>query len=208
MKAIFSSALFAPIQYFAYLASASEATIELYDSYSRQSYRNRYVINSATGPQALSVPVTKVSGKKILTRDVRLSYDTPWHEIHWKSIEAAYNSSPFYLFYKDGIEELFRKRWTFLKDLNEAALTLAMDYADLDTPISYTEAYYADYSDREDFRDIIHPKKDLSINSSFKPVPYWQPFGTGKSFIPNLSVLDLIFNMGPESPLILRDSIS
>lgn len=207
MKKIFSSALFAPVQYFAHLAACSQATIELYCSYSRQSYRNRYLIYGANGPLALTVPVVKVPGKKILTKDVRVSYDTPWHEVHWKSIEAAYNSSPYYLYYKDDIEPLFIKKWDFLKDLNEAALNVTMESAGVVTPVLYSEDYHPEYASVKDLREVIHPKKDLLGDPDFLPQAYRQVFGLDKSFVPNLSILDLLFNKGPESLLVLRDSL-
>jgi hypothetical protein len=206
LKKIFSSALFAPVQYFAHLTASSQAIIEAYCNYSRQSYRNRYLIYGANGPLPLSVPVVKVSGKKTRTRDVRVSYDTPWNEVHWKSIEAAYNSSPYYLYYKDDIEPLFAKKWDFLKDLNAAALRITMECTGVDTPVIYSEEFQLEYASVKDLREVIHPKKDLLTDSDFVPQPYRQVFGAGKSFIPNLSILDLIFNKGPESLLVLRDS--
>src|SRR5690606_33893615 len=142
------------------------------------------------------------------TKDVRVSYDTPWNEVHWKSIEAAYNSSPYYLYYKDDIEPIFKKKCTFLKDLNEAALRIAIECCDLDTPVSYSEDFHPVYAASvKDLREVIHPKKDLEADTEFRPQPYRQVFGPGKAFIPNLSILDLIFNKGPESPLVLRDSL-
>ncbi len=207
LKKIFSPALFAPVHYFAHLAACSQATIELYCNYSRQSYRNRYVIYGANGPLALSVPVVKASGKKTLTKDVRVSYDTPWNEVHWKSIEAAYNSSPYYLYYKDDIEPLFTKKWDFLRDLNEAALSVTMECTGVDTPVLYSTDYHSEYAFKEDLREVIHPKIDFQTDGDFVPLPYRQVFGIGKPFIPNLSILDLIFNKGPESLLVLRDSI-
>lgn len=207
MKKIFSSALFAPVQYFAHLAACSQATLELYCNYSRQSYRNRYIIYGANGPLPLSVPVVKVPGKKTFTKDVRISYDTPWNEVHWKSIEAAYNSSPYYLYYKDDIEPLFTHKWDFLKDLNEAALRITMDCTGVDTPVAYSEDFHPEYPSMKDLREVIHPKIGILADTDFMAQPYRQVFGPGKSFIPNLSILDLIFNKGPESLLVLRDSI-
>jgi hypothetical protein len=207
LRKIFSTALFAPIQYFAHLAACSQATIELFCHYSRQSYRNRYVIYGANGPLALSVPVVKASGTKTLSKDVRVSYDTPWNEVHWKSIESAYNSSPYYLYYKDDLEPLFTKKWHFLNDLNEAALQITMECTGVDTPLTYSTAYHSEYPSMEDFREIIHPKTDSRADKDFTPQSYRQVFGIGKPFVPNLSILDLIFNKGPESLLVLRDSI-
>jgi hypothetical protein len=138
---------------------------------------------------------------------VRVSYDTPWNEVHWKSIEAAYNSSPYYLYYKDDIEPLLTKKWRFLRDLNEAALRITMECVGVDTPITYSEEYYSEYASVQDLREMIHPKRDYQEDSDFIAQPYRQVFGIAQPFIPNLSILDLIFNKGPESLLILRDSI-
>lgn len=204
---IFSTVLFAPIQYFAHLYNANEAYIEHFCIYSRQSYRNRLVIYGANGLLPLSVPVVKKSGEKTITRDVRVSYDTPWNEVHWKSIESAYNSSPYYLYYKDDIEPIFRKKWDFLVDMNLAALIVAMECTGVDTVIKVTESYKDTYPEAEDYRNAIHPKIDSLTDQMFKPQPYRQVFQGVGGFIPNLSILDLIFNKGPESLLVLRDSL-
>lgn len=92
-------------------------------------------------------------------------------------------------------------------DLNEAALRITMECTGVDTPITYSEDYHSEYTSMKDLREVIHPKKDVLADSDFTPLPYRQVFGIGKSFIPNLSILDLIFNKGPESLLVLRDSI-
>ncbi len=206
-KKIFSTALFAPVQYFAHLYNAGEADIEHNCNYSRQSYRNRFVIYGANGSLPLSVPVVKKSGEKTITRDVRVSYDTPWNEVHWKSIESAYNSSPYYLYYKDDIEPIFKKRWNFLIDMNMAALTVAMECTGVDTSVKFTESYIDIYSEAEDYRNTIHPKIDFLTDPLFTPHPYRQVFLGVGGFVPNLSILDLIFNKGPESLLVLRDSL-
>ncbi|WP_062125625.1 WbqC family protein [Geofilum rubicundum] len=208
MKKIFSSALFAPVHYFAHLAACSQAVIELHCHYSRQSYRNRYVIYGANGPMPLTVPVVKESGKKTATKEVRVSYDTPWNEVHWKSIEAAYNSSPYYLYYKDDIEPLFTKKWDLLSDLNAEALRITMECTGVDTPITYSREYHSGNTEMLDLREVIHPKKDFHTDKQFLPRQYRQVFGIEKPFVPNLSILDLIFNKGPESLLVLRDSLT
>ncbi len=207
MKVILGCALFAPVQYFVHLARATDALIEVCDSYNRKSYRNRFVIYGANGPMALSLPVVNESGKKSMTRDVRIAYHLPWPDNHIRSIESAYNSSPYYLYYRDEIDAMLQKKWTFLKDLNEAALAFAMECADLDlSVIRYTEDFFGTYDDRRDLRELIHPRIDIAQDAEFNPQSYRQVMGLGKEFVPNLSILDLIFNKGPETPLILRDS--
>lgn len=204
---IFSSALFPPVQYFVHLEAASEACIEVFDRYERQSYRNRYLLYGANGPLTLSVPVVKPKGKQVPMKDVRLSYDTPWHQIHWKSIEAAYNSSPYYLYYKDELEPLFSGKWKYLLDLNQKALELTMAACDIATPLRHTTQYHTEYPNALDLRNQIHPKLDFKKDCFFIPQSYRQVFGWDKAFVPNLSILDLLFNKGPESLLVLRDSL-
>ena len=133
-----------------------------------------------------------------MTRDVRVAYHLPWPDNHIRSIESAYNSSPYYLYYRDEIDAILQKKWTFLKDLNEAALAFALDCADIDpSVVSYTEDFFGTYDDRRDFR-VIHPGWILPgmRNSSHSTGRFWDL----KEFAPNLSILDLIFNKGPETP--------
>ena len=204
---IFSSAFFGPVQYFAHLASTEIACIEHHCHYSRQTYRNRFVIRGANGALPLSAPVVKCSGVKTVTKDTRLSYDTPWNQVAWKSIEAAYNSSPYFLYYKDDIEPIFSQKWMFLVDMNMAALKVAMDCTGIDATIKTTTSFINSYEDVDDLRELIHPKVNYQADSLFYPTRYRQVFEPEGEFIPNLSILDLIFNKGPESLLVLRDSI-
>ncbi|SKB91992.1 WbqC-like protein family protein [Alkalitalea saponilacus] len=206
LKKIFSTSIFPPVHYFAHLASCQEAVIERYCNYSRQTYRNRYVILGANGVLPLTVPVVKTSGKKTCTKDVEVDYDTPWNQVHWKSIEAAYNSSPYYIYYKDDIEPIFTKKWKYLLDMNQYALEVAMECTGVSAKISFTKEWQREYQ-HPDFRDSIHPKKNYSVDKSFRPEPYRQVFALNQPFIPNLSILDLLFNKGPESLIVLEKSI-
>lgn len=204
---IFSSSLFGPVHYFTHLLSAKKVLIETSCNYPRQTYRNRYVILGANGLMSLSVPIEKEHGKKTLTRNVKIAYDTPWQDLHWKSIVAAYNSSPFFLYYRDDLEPFFNKKWKYLLDLNMASTEWAMDIIDIETELIPTQDYYSPTKEDLDLRELIHPKKEWQIDPTFQPQPYRQVFNLDGTFIPNLSVLDLIFNKGPESLLILRDSL-
>lgn len=204
---LFSTALFAPIQYFAHLTTEDQALIEINCHYARRTYRNRYVILGANGPMALSVPIEKIHGQKVPTRDVTIAYDTPWQDLHWKSIVSAYNSSPYFLYYRDDFEPLFQKSWKYLIDLNSAVTDVCLRCLDVDTTLEYTQQYYLPTENDLDLRDFIHPKKELSSDALFQPVAYRQVFNTEGDFIPNLSILDLIFNKGPESILVLKASL-
>lgn len=204
---IFSSALFGPVQYFTHLASVDEAIIETDCNYSRQTYRNRFVILGANGVIPLTVPVEKVHNKKTVTRDVKIAYETPWQDLQWKSIVSAYNSSPYFLYYRDEFEPIFQKKWKYLLDLNMASTELAKECIDIDTKLVTTKDYYSPSTTDIDLRDLIHPKRKSETDLSFQPSPYRQVFNLGGEFIPNLSIIDLIFNKGPEALLILRDSL-
>lgn len=204
---IFSSSLFGPIQYFTHLANVNEAIIETDCNYSRQTYRNRFVILGANGVIPLTVPVEKKHNKKIVTREVKIAYDSPWQDLHWKSIVSAYNSSPYFLYYRDDFEPIFHKKWKYLMDLNMASTELVKECIDIDTQLLPTQNYYSPTESDLDLRDVIHPKIRWQKDPYFQPIPYRQLFNLEGEFIPNLSVLDLIFNKGPEALLILRDSL-
>jgi hypothetical protein len=204
---LFSTALFAPIQYFAHLTTEDQALIEINCHYARRTYRNRYVILGANGPITLSVPVEKIHRQKVPTHDVTIAYDTPWQDLHWKSIVSAYNSSPYFLYYRDDFEPLFQKPWKYLIDLNRAATEICLRCLDIDTTLDYTKQYYSPHEDDLDLRDFVHPQKELSSDAGFQPAAYRQVLNTDGDFIPNLSILDLIFNKGPESILILKASL-
>ncbi|MDG5800346.1 WbqC family protein [Marinilabiliaceae bacterium ANBcel2] len=203
-----TTALFPPIQYYAHIAFEEKILIEVNCNYERRTYRNRYLINSPNGILPLSVPVVKYSGKKVKTKDVEISYNTPWNEIHWKSITAAYNSSPYFQYYKDDLLPLFTKRWKLLAELNSEALKIVNEAIDSDTVAHHTKEFIPGKNSFCDMRSLIYPKKSVAKKISFTPQPYRQLFKGAENFIPNLSILDLLFNKGPESLLILRDSIT
>lgn len=204
---VFGPALFPPIRYFSHLIEGSDALIEANCHYSRQTYRNRYLILGANGVMPLSVPVEKISGTKICTKDVLVSYDTPWKELHWKSIVSAYNASPYFQYYDMDVEAIFKRKWKYLLDMNLQSVQIILDCLGLSTKISLTNEYHSTDYYLNDFREIIHPKKEQNIDNDFRIIPYRQVFGEKLGFTGNLSMLDLLFNKGPESLLILRDSL-
>ncbi|MRT94060.1 WbqC family protein [Ancylomarina sp. 16SWW S1-10-2] len=205
---LLSTAYFAPIQYYSKLIQFPNVIIEQFENYSKQSYRNRCTIFAANGALALSVPVLKASSKKILTKDVRISYDTNWQKLHWKGIESAYNSSPFYEFYIDDFARFFDRKWDFLLDFNMEIQNQVISLIDLESTIRTTDDYIEDVGNLVDFRDGIHPKASKSIiDPSFESKEYYQVFSDKFGFIENLSILDLLFNLGPDSQLYLEQSV-
>jgi hypothetical protein len=204
---VFGSAFFPPIQYFAHLILQNETLVEANCNYSRQTYRNRYLISGANGVLQMTVPVEKVSGQKTKTKDIQVSCDTPWQELHWRSIVSAYNASPYFQYYDLDIEPFFNKKWKYLLDMNLASVQTIIECLGLKTSIVLTDDYLPQDQYIEDYREIIHPKKDYGTDTRFQSVSYRQVFEQKHGFLPNLSILDLLFNKGPESLLVLKESL-
>ncbi len=199
-RVLLNTAYFPPIQYFSKIVKYNKVLIEQYESYGKQSYRNRCDIYGANGKLTLSVPVIEGARKKVLTKDVKIEYITNWQKIHFKSIESAYSRSPFYEYYIDDIEPLFNKNFNYLLDFNNRILEVINEILDISPEIRMTDDYIVDIEDISDWREGIHPKKNRRKEDiEFCPTEYTQVFSDKGGFVPNLSILDLVFNMGPES---------
>ena len=208
MQILLSSAYLPPVQYFAHLQSAEQVWIEQYDHYQKQTYRNRCVIAAPDGPLSLTVPIEKPNTQKAFMRDIRISDHGNWRHLHWNAIESAYNHTPFFEYYKDDFRPFYEKKFDFLVDYNEQLCQLVCQLIDIDTSFQRTESYVAEPSNTIiDLRDAIHPKKEVMDDASFVVIPYYQVFQERLGFLPNLSIIDLLFNMGPEAILVLQKSI-
>lgn len=194
---LFSLAYLPPIEYFVLFNKAEKAFIEQHEFYQKQSYRNRCRIATANGIMDLSIPVDK-TGKELI-RDIRVSEHSNWRTQHWRAIEAAYNSSPFFEYYSDDFRGFYEKKWVFLWDFNFELLEKVIELLEIDRTIQLTQQYEAKPSGVLDVRELIHPKKQHLIE-----IPsYYQVFGQKFGFQQGLSILDLLFNMGNESQLII-----
>ncbi|MDD2996471.1 MAG: WbqC family protein [Paludibacter sp.] len=197
-SALFSTAYLAPVEYFQYLKTAGKVCIEQHEYYQKQTYRSRCRIATANGIMDLSIPVEKRN--HTLIRDIRISEHSDWQTQHWRSIEAAYNSSPFFEYYADDFRPFFEKKWLFLWDFNMELLHKTLELLDIETEILLIETYEPQTGEETlDLREIIHPKKEASIPLK----SYYQVFATKFGFIPNMSIIDLLFNMGNESQLVI-----
>jgi hypothetical protein len=197
-SALFSTAYLAPVEYFQYLKTAGRVCIEQHEYYQKQTYRSRCRIATANGIMDLSIPVEKRN--HTLIRDIRISEHSDWQTLHWRSIEAAYNSSPFFEYYADDFRPFFEKKWLFLWDFNMELLHKILELLDIETEILLTETYEPQTGEETlDLREIIHPKKEASIPLK----SYYQVFATKFGFIPNMSIIDLLSNMGNESQLVI-----
>ncbi|GBU07281.1 hypothetical protein AwDysgo_06120 [Bacteroidales bacterium] len=194
-----STAYLAPIEYYQKMNAADMVFIEKNENYIKQTYRNRCVIASPNGRQTLSIPIEKSESPKCLIRDVRISNHDNWQHIHWNAMVSAYNSTPFFEYYEDYFYSLYKTRPKFLFDFNEKLRSIICDLLDLDLSIKFTDTYAKDFVILEqDQRNDIHPKKP-SNQPCFKP--YYQVFDGKLGFQSNLSIVDLLFNMGPEAIL-------
>ncbi|NDW10843.1 WbqC family protein [Dysgonomonas sp. 520] len=210
MSIFLSTAYLAPIEYYSKFLVSDKIYIEKHENYQKQSYRNRCTILSANGKMPLSVPVVHSSALKCLTRDIRIADHGNWQHVHWNALVSAYNSTPFFEYYQDDFRPFYEKKYDFLFDFNEELQNLVLDLLDIDdVNIGYTDFYRKELDGADsDFRDTIHPKKDWQqLDNEFISVPYYQVFEDRFGFTPNLSIADLLFNMGNESQIILRQSI-
>jgi hypothetical protein len=198
-----SSAYLAPVQYYCKLCSYDTAYIETAENYPKQTYRNRCLIAGANGVQPLSVPIEKPATEKCLTKDIRISDHGHWRHLHWNALTSAYGLSPFFEYYQDDFAPFYARKYHFLFDFNEALRQLVCELADIHPDVRFTTCYEASVSDV--FREAIRPKQ-AGTDSRFVAHPYYQVFRDKHGFLSNLSIVDLLFNMGPEAVLVLQGS--
>ena len=205
---LLSSTYFGPIQWYQKLYRHKCCYIEKYDHFIKQTYRNRCQIATTQGVQTLSIPVEKFDTPKCLMRDVRISDHANWRHVHWNALVSAYGESPFFEFYEDDIRPFFTKKWTFLYDFNFEIMQKMCELLDIEPNVRATTEYlkigegHGDESEMVDFREAIHPKRPQP-DSSFQPQPYYQVYAEKHGFLPNLSIIDLLMNLGNEAILLL-----
>ncbi len=198
-SALLSIAYLPPVQYISKFLACGKVYIEIHENFQKQSYRNRCVIYGANGPLTLVIPVNRKRGNKNIIKDTRIDYDKDWQNIHWKSLVSAYQNSSFFEFYKDEFYRLLISREEFLADFNLKLLDHIISLLNLNESYTLTEDY-VNSVELNDYRQSINPKKRLQrADRSFEPFRYQQVFSEKFGFIPNLSIVDLIFNEGPDS---------
>lgn len=182
---------FPSISHFVAIANADLVTFETEDNFQKQTNRNRMHIYSPNGIQLLNVPIKHTKEKHQRIKEVKLETAFDWQKQHFKSLEAAYRTSPFFEYFEDDIRPIFEKQHTFLMDLNMETMAFASKCLGLEFDYDETAEYFHDVNDKTDFRKLINGKKDTSVFE-----PYTQVFGEKHGFINNLSILDLLFNEG------------
>lgn len=196
-----------PINYYARLVRQSEVVLEQHDSYLKQTYRNRCLIMGPNGIMALSIPVIQKHGSKTLLKDVQIDYDSNWNKVHWKSLVASYASSPFFEYLADDLAPFYQKKFSFLIDLNHQLTDFSLQQLGKAIPIKRSDNF-TEIVDFQDLRYFIHPKKNQAeLDPRFQPEAYHQVFADRLEFRSNLSILDLLFNVGPDALSYLKRSL-
>lgn len=192
-----------PISYFLQLASFESIIIEKHEYYVKQTYRNRCFIHSAQGTDRLVVPVTRHG--KILIPEIRIDYSQKWLNRHWRAIQSSYGKAPFFEFYGPALRDVLFRKYEFLYALDMDLLSLCLKWLRLDIPIMESGRYNKEVPNPViDLRNTINPQKSAEWTESDFPLAYTQVFG--RKFVPDLSVIDLIFCAGPEAGMMVRSA--
>jgi len=187
---------FAPISYYYYLLQHPTCYLEMHEHFIKQTYRNRCQILSPNGIQNLSIPIKSVKSRKTY-QATKIAYVENWQMMHWRSLEAAYRSSPYFEFYEDHFAPFFlEKKYEYLHELNTAINELIIKLINMPVNIELTTIFEKAPENSTDYRGIMSPNK---IPTNLELKPYIQVFSDRHPFMPNLSILDLLFNQGPNS---------
>lgn len=204
------SAYLAPIPFYKAMVQSDVTHIEQWDNYVKQTFRNRCIITGANGKQVLTIPVEKPVGGKSLMKDLRISDHGNWRHLHWNALEASYGKSPFYEYYADDLRPFYERKWEYLIDYNEALQEKMFELLDIEVKTKRT-THFVTLPDKdnaaavlqEGFNDLRHlAEPSALLNLPF--TPYYQVFASRHGFTPHLSIVDLLFNMGPEGILVLK----
>ena len=202
MNTLLHPTYFPSISHFVVMAQSENITFEIEDNFQKQTNRNRTYIYSPNGLQMLNIPIKHSKENRQKTKDIRIEPDFDWQKQHFKSLEAAYRSSPFFEFFEDDLRPIFEKKHEFLLDLNFEALQILIKCLRMKVDYGKTTEYFheVDRNITNDFRPLVEGKKDTS---EFEK--YTQVFDDKFGFINNLSVLDLLFNEGKYAMDYLRE---
>lgn len=199
MKTLLSTTYCGPVQWYQKLYRSEEVFMERQETFQKQTYRNRCVIATTNGLQTLTVPVERSSSN--LIKDIRISNHGNWRHQHWFALMSAYNESPFFDYYQDDFRPFYERQYDFLYDFNMEICHKVCELIDIQPNIKET-TFYRSVGVKEfriiDFRSAINPKHPAD-DADFVPRRYYQVYERKQGFQPNLSILDLLFNMGPES---------
>jgi len=196
MKAVLPLVYFGNIRYFQILSQSDSVVLDVYEHFEKQTFRNRCEIMAANGSLDLIVPVKKDVHPKRVMKDVRISNQENWQRQHWRSLQSAYKAAPYFEFYEHHLQVLFEKRYEFLVDLNMDCLRLCARFLEIDVNAEMSTEYLPEHPNTKDFRSSFDPKKNQDSQAF---TSYTQVFETKHGFVANKSILDLLFNTGPEA---------
>nr|WP_315157700.1 WbqC family protein [uncultured Flavobacterium sp.] len=204
MKTLLHPSYFPSISHFAAMAQSDSITFEMEDNFQKQTNRNRTYIYSPNGIQLLNIPIKHSNLSHQKTKDIKIEQEFDWQKQHFKSLEAAYRSSPFFEYFEDDLLPIFQKKHAFLMDLNFEALEITAKCLRMKFEFDTTTEYFHEIGNPEiiDFRYLVNGKKDHSLFE-----PYTQVFDDKHGFLNNLSVLDLLFNEGKFAMDYLKNQI-
>lgn len=185
---------FASISHYVAMVHAQQIIFESDDNYQKQSNRNRMYVYSANGVQLLNIPIKHKGTVNQKYKEVEIEDAFGWQKQHFKSLEACYRTSPFFEYYEDDFLPFFEKKHRFLYDLNLETHQLVCDALQVELPFISTTTYEKEPQDSLDFRSLANGKKD-----THQYQPYTQVFDSKYGFLNNLSILDLLFNEGPQA---------
>jgi len=186
---------FPNIHQFTQIIKADNIIFEVSDNYQKQTFRNRTYIYGANGKLGLFIPVIHTHKKRELFKDVKISYESNWMDLHLKSLQSAYRSSPYFEYFEDDLIKLYSEKEKFLVDFNIKCFKLISNLLDLDLDFKISNEYLEKTSDIIDLRDLSNARKEKKIETP----KYIQVFESKHGYINNLSILDLIFSEGPNS---------
>ena len=177
------------------MVNADEVVFETDDNFLKQTYRNRCYVYGANGRLGLNIPVIHSQKNRQKYRDVKIHNEDNWQINHWKSLLSAYRTSPFFEYYEDDFQPLFSKKTDYILDHNFKCLDVICECLQLELKSSKNKSYQKEAGDKADYRFLVNAKKEADKKFD----NYTQVFGDKHGFIPNLSILDLLFNEGPNS---------
>lgn len=198
MDCLLHPTYFPNVAHFVAALKSDTVYFEVCDNYQKQSYRNRTEIYGANGKLALTVPVRYSQKNRQLYKDVKIANEDNWQLQHLKSLESAYSMSPFFEFYIDDLMPLFQTQFDYILDLNLKCIEILVDSLQMDISMSKTKHFEKEPKSKKDYKPLVHR------NFKAKNLEYYtQVFTEKHGFISNLSILDLLFNEGPNAELYL-----
>lgn len=199
MDCLLHPTYFPNIAHFVAMVNYDSVCFEVCDNYQKQSFRNRAEIYGANGKLALTVPVSYTQKNRQLYQDVKIANDDNWQQLHLKSLQSAYSMSPFFEFYIDELMPLFEKRFEYILDFNLKCFDVLLESLQIKMEIKRTTVFEKSPKDKIDYRPLAQR------NFKFENLePYTQVFTDKHGFIPNLSILDVLFNEGPNTESYLK----